>query len=270
MGGRFGVFAAGEGTQPDWDSQCDRCQFPAQRGGLGVQRWDRTPVRPLPSPGQRVGGGRGGPWGAGWAPCPGRRGPVISPLRHAGLPPAVGQAGGAGEAPQLQGPGSVGGTLCTPTRLGASRGTQSGRAGVCTPTCAQLCSHAHVRTCTAGTWAAWAHPTEWAGGPSLHMGCAARTVGAPLDPPCTSTAAGLQARAPTAHTRVHIGHVLCVHTRVQGPRDTCGAEGGFGERCGAGGALWGRAGRGQPGGGVRHSLQRLLFYLVQSQFLECF
>lgn len=85
------------------------------------------------------------------------------------------------------------------------------------------------------------------------------------------------------HKRASWLHVLLC-TRVQrAPGTRVGqraAAGGLGERCGAElGAVWGweRCGAGagwRPpagrGGGVRHSLRRLLFYLVQSQFLECF
>lgn len=241
--------AAGKGRQPEWDSQCDQCRFPARRredGSSGTGSC-RCSV-PAPTPAQP----HGGPRGAGWAACPWLRSPrdITAQARRAA---AVGQAGGAGEAPQLRGPGSARGGPSAP-RPGWERDGGRGVGGlVCahpTRRNTRVCTAAFTRACAcaACTQAARVHPhspDQGCRSPSLQMGRSARAPERPPGPrhvlapqPGHAGARGLPARsqAATAHARARAGCPLCVHTRVQGPEDARGAEGGFGQRCGARGS----------------------------------
>lgn len=170
------------------------------------------------------------PWERAGRRAPGCASPVISPPRHAGLPPpaaAQGQAAGGGPGR----PRGHGGTLCTPARCsgtqckGTSVHTQHPRVHSCV----------HMRVVTAQPRAQH----------RLHACTAAR-------PPRR------------AHTRLHCTRcthmcarwLCCACTPVHGgPRTRVGrraAEGGLGERRGAGlGAVWGWDGTeaaGRPGG----------------------
>ena len=182
----------------------------------------------------------GHPLGAGWALCPWLCIPrdITAPARRA-APPAVEQGQAAG---------------------GGARGPR-------VHSLEPRCTHS-THVCRAAGTRVW-----------LRHSCA--SIAACSVPPLR---AHTQPRCMHCmHKRASWLHVLLC-TRVQrAPGTRVGqraAAGGLGERCGAElGAVWGweRCGAGagwRPpagrGGGVRHSLRRLLFYLVQSQFLECF
>lgn len=196
---------------------------------------------------------RGRPLGAGWAACPWLRVPrdITAQARRAasaGRGPGPGCWGGPGR------PRGHGGDPLHPSAVfvDAVQGDQRAHSA---PTHAQLCAHAcrdGTATCTA---------------PLARLHCS-------TPPPAVRTRG---CNAPVAHICVHTGCVVHAHPCTGAPGHVWGggrlravwasAVGLGWERCGAGTGRRPPAGR---GGGVRHSLRRLLFYLVQSQFLECF
>lgn len=173
------------------------------------------------------------PWDGAGRRAPGCASPVISPPRHAVLL--------WNRARQQREPGGAMHTAC----------------------CLEpRCTHS-TRVCRAACTRVWL----WHSRASI----AACSVPPLCAQPCVPVAS-------VARTNMQVGRVFCVHTRVKGPLGHVWGGGrlqavwvsavGLGwERCGAGAGWRPPAGR---GGGVRHSLRRLLFYLVQSQFLECF
>lgn len=247
--------AAGKGRQPGWDSQRDQCRFPARRCGAGRGGMGSCCCSvPAPTPAQP----HGGPQGAGWAACPSPRGPrdITAQARRAasadrGRGPGWGGRGG----PAAAGAGRcMGGTLCTPAGLGGSQGTWGRGAGVHTPRAhtTHACTGAFTRVCacSACAQAARVPPHRRLQGTPAPP----RMQGAQPAPPGTPGAPHMAALQPGhagagARTCVHVGCVLGVHTRVQGPRGRCGVEGGFGERWGAGGSAvgpgWAEATAGQ-------------------------
>lgn len=152
----------------------------------------------------------GGVRGAGLALRPRARRPrdVTAHARRAPRAAAAGQAGGAGEAPGL-----------ARTRGGPSAPRWAGR-GCCarnSPACPAVF---HAGACALHTGRVCI--------PTAQPRCAAAPRSSPRRSP--ELPAAWAHRDPLPHACVHIG---CVHTRVQGPADTCGAVGGCGERRGA-------------------------------------
>lgn len=240
-----------------------------------------SPLRPQPSP-------MGVPGEQAGRRAPGSAAPVISPPRHAGLRPWA-RLGGPGRPRSCGGRAAHGGDPLHPDRAGREM-EDAGWGGWCahtprgaTPACARPRSHArahaplarrlHVCTLTARTRGAAAPRCRWGAQPAPRRDppapatCWHRSLGTPGHGGCPP-AAKLQ---PHTHARVLAARSAC--TRVcKGPRTRVGRRAASGSAVGPEGAVWGwdGRGRGRPGGGVRHSLRLLLFYLVQSQFLECF